>query len=367
MKYFIIAGEASGDLHGSRLVARLKELDKKAILKAWGGDLMASAGAEIIKHYRELAFMGFVEVLLNIRTILQNISLCKKQIQSFKPDAIVFIDYPGFNLRMVQWAKANGYRTFYYISPQLWAWKEGRVKHIKSSVDKLFTILPFENEFYKKHEVYPEFVGHPLLEIIKDFAPDEEVNQLLKNKKIVALLPGSRKQEISKMLPVFLRTAELFPEYTPVIAAAPSLPLEYYNEIIQTLNTKSDPIVIQSKTYTVLNQASLAWVSSGTATLETALFGVPQIVCYAGNKISYFIAKRLVKIKYISLVNLILDRPLIKELIQDEFTVANLAKETKLLNPQQIREEYRHLHDLLLPENTSYRVAQSIIESIKQS
>ena len=169
------------------------------------------------------------------------------------------------------------------------------------------------------------------------------------------------------MLPVFLRTAELFPEYTPVIAAAPSLPLEYYNEIIQTLNTKSDPIVIQSKTYTVLNQASLAWVSSGTATLETALFGVPQIVCYAGNKISYFIAKRLVKIKYISLVNLILDRPLIKELIQDEFTVANLAKETKLLNPQQIREEYRHLHDLLLPENTSYRVAQSIIESIKQS
>lgn len=367
MKYFIIVGEASGDLHGSRLVSALKELDQNADIKAWGGDLMSTAGADILKHYRELAFMGFVEVILNIRTILKNIRLCKRQIETYKPDGIIFIDYPGFNLRMVQWAKIKGYKTFYYISPQLWAWKEGRVKHIKSSVDKLFTILPFENNFYKKHEIYPEYVGHPLLEIIKDFKPDDEVFQQLKNKKVLALLPGSRKQEVAKMLPVFLKTAESFPEYTPVIAAAPSLPVEYYSSIIKSAGTSTLPIIIQSKTYSILNNASLAWVSSGTATLETALFGVPQIVCYAGNKISYLIAKRLVKVKYISLVNLILDKPLIKELIQDEFTSTNLEKETKSLNHQSLKVEYQYLHHLLLPENTSYRVAQSILKSVHQS
>jgi len=367
MNYFIIAGEASGDLHGSRLVARLKELDRDAAIKAWGGDLMSTAGADILKHYRELAFMGFVEVIFNILTILKNFTLCKKQIDTFKPDAIVFIDYPGFNLRMVQWAKSKGYKTYYYISPQLWAWKENRVKHIKSSVDKLFTILPFENDFYKKHDVYPQYVGHPLLEIINDFKPNDEVHQQLKNKNVLALLPGSRKQEVSRMLPVFLRTAELFPEYTPVIAAAPSLHVDFYSDIIKKTNSKSSPLVIASQTYSILSKASLAWVSSGTATLETALFGVPQVVCYAGNKISYLIARRLVKVKYISLVNLILDKPLIKELIQDEFTNINLEKESKSLNSQYIKKEYQHLHDLLLPENTSYRVAHSIIESIKKS
>lgn len=367
MKYFIIAGEASGDLHGSRLVARLKELDQAADIKAWGGDLMSAAGADILKHYRELAFMGFVEVIFNIRTILKNFKVCKNQIESFKPDAIIFIDYPGFNLRLVQWAKSRGFNTFYYISPQLWAWKENRVKHIKSSVDKLFTILPFENDFYKKHEVYPEFVGHPLLEIIKDFVPNEQVSQQLKNKQVLALLPGSRKQEVAKMLPVFLDTAGSFPEYTPVIAAAPSLPIGFYSEIIKASKSKSSPIIIQSQTYSILNAASLAWVSSGTATLETALFGVPQIVCYAGNKISYLIAKRLVKIKYISLVNLILDKPLLIELIQDEFNTVNLEKETKSLNFKYLKEEYQHLFELLLPDNASYKVAQSIIKSVLKS
>lgn len=367
MKYFIIAGEASGDLHGSRLVERLKELDQAADIKAWGGDLMSAAGADILKHYRELAFMGFVEVIFNIRTILKNFKVCKNQIESFKPDAIIFIDYPGFNLRLVQWAKSRGFNTFYYISPQLWAWKENRVKHIKSSVDKLFTILPFENDFYKKHEVYPEFVGHPLLEIIKDFVPNEQVSQQLKNKQVLALLPGSRKQEVAKMLPVFLDTTGSFPEYTPVIAAAPSLPIGFYSEIIKASKSKSSPIIIQSQTYSILNAASLAWVSSGTATLETALFGVPQIVCYAGNKISYLIAKRLVKIKYISLVNLILDKPLLIELIQDEFNTVNLEKETKSLNFKYLKEEYQHLFELLLPDNASYKVAQSIIKSVLKS
>lgn len=362
MKYFIIAGEASGDLHGSRLVARLKALDLNASIQAWGGDLMASAGAEIKKHYRELAFMGFVEVILNISTILKNFNTCKSQIESFHPDAILFIDYPGFNLRMATWAKKRGYKTYYYISPQLWAWKEGRVKHIKSSVDKLYTILPFENNFYLKHQVYPEYVGHPLLEIIKDFKPNSETLNKLKGKKVLALLPGSRKQEITRMLPIYAQALASMPDYTPVIAAAPSIPVSYYVEILKESPIK--PIIIQGETYSVLCKSSMAWVSSGTATLETALFGVPQVVCYTGNKLSYLIARRLVKVKYISLVNLILDKPVLKELIQDECTVENLVSTTNSLDSNEIKKEYATLHSLLLPDDASNRVASSIINQM---
>ena len=364
MKYFIIAGEASGDLHGSRLIARLLELDNKAVVQAWGGDLMSSAGADIKKHYRELAFMGFVEVILHIRTILKNFTICKSQIDAFKPDALIFIDYPGFNLRMTTWAKNQGYKTFYYISPQLWAWKEGRVKYIKSAVDKLYTILPFENAFYARHQVFPEYVGHPLLEIIKDFKPSEIVLSRLGGKKILALLPGSRKQEVSRMLPVYLSALSQMEDFTPVIAAAPSLPISYYEQIIKEVPSVITPILIQGQTYSILSIASLAWVSSGTATLETALFGVPQIVCYAGNKLSYLIARNLVKVKYISLVNLIIDKKVIEELIQDKFNVKNLVEHSRKLDSDKLKAEYKVLQKILLPDNASYRVAKSIIDQL---
>ncbi len=363
MKYFLIVGEASGDLHGSKLIRRLFELDKNALIQAWGGDLMSKEGATILKHYQELAFMGFAEVIANIGTIYKNFKICKSQILAFNPDAIIFVDYPGFNLRMAQWAKKADFKTFYYISPQLWAWKEGRVKHIKSSVDQLYTILPFENNFYKKYEVYPEYVGHPLLEAIAEFTPDTEISKQFLNKKILALLPGSRKQEISKMLPLYLKAAKNFPDYTPVIAAAPSLSMAFYESFLNKEESKS--VIFQGKTYSILAAASLAWVSSGTATLETALFGVPQIVCYTGNRLSYLIAKKLIKVKYISLVNLILDKPLLKELIQDEFTVSNLVAETNKLDSEKIKTEYFKLHDLLLPDNASFQVANSIISKLK--
>ena len=365
MKYYLIAGEASGDLHGARLVSQLIQQDPDAQIMAWGGDLMANAGAQIRKHYRELAFMGFVEVIQNIRTIYKNFDLCKKDILDFKPDALILIDYPGFNLRMASWAKAQNIKVFYYISPQLWAWKPDRANIIKSSVEKLYTILPFENEFYKKYDVYPEYVGHPLIETISHFQVDPTIEAQLKNKKILALLPGSRKQEITKILPIYLQTLASFPEYTAVIAAAPSQPLSLYENIIQQFK-EAKIIIIQNQTYSILKLASLAWVSSGTATLETALFGVPQVVCYTGNWLSYQIAKRLVSIKYISLVNLMLDKPLIPELIQQDFTKEKLTATTLSLSMANIKSEYQYLHELLLPDNASYRVAKSIISHLNQ-
>ncbi len=361
MKYYILAGEASGDLHGSHLIKALKQNDARAILYAWGGDKMQSAGALIRKHYRELAFMGFIEVIQNIGTILKNFNYCKKDIAEFKPDALILIDYPGFNLRMASWAKKNGYKVFYYISPQVWAWKADRVKIIRSSVDKMYTILPFENEWYSKYKVYPKFVGHPLLEELKSFVPDASLKNKYANKKIIALLPGSRKQEISKMLPVYLQAVKSFQDYTPVIAAAPSQSIGFYQSIIKEM----DIDIVQNKTYEILSIASLAWVSSGTATLETALFNVPQVVCYKGNSLSYYIARRLVNVQYISLVNLILERPVIPELIQFGFTAETLIKTTQELNLNQIKEDYSRLYHLLLPDNASEQVAHSIINEIQ--
>jgi lipid-A-disaccharide synthase len=366
MKYYLIAGEASGDLHGSRLVSQLKIQDPDAEIQAWGGDLMAEAGAQIKKHYRDLAFMGFTEVIQNIWTIYKNFGYCKKDILVFQPDALILIDYPGFNLRMATWAKSKGLRVFYYISPQLWAWKADRAYIIKKSVDQLYTILPFENEFYKSYEVYPEYVGHPLLETVHDFKPNPEVAAALKNKNVLALLPGSRKQEIVRMLPVYLKTLSCFPEFTAVIAAAPSQPISLYQDIINQCKSKN-AIIFQNQTYSILNLASMAWVSSGTATLETALFGVPQVVCYTGNALSYQIARRLVKVKYISLVNLILDKPLIPELIQHNFTEETLIQTTKKLSIDHIKTEYQKLYQLLLPDNASYLVAHSIIHRITKT
>jgi lipid-A-disaccharide synthase len=267
---------------------------------------------------------------------------------------------------MTKWAHRQGYTNFYYISPQLWAWKENRVRYIKNYISTLYTILPFETDFYKNHGINPEYVGHPLLEAVEEFKADEEILARIRPYKVMALLPGSRKQEISTMLPIFLEAARSFPDYTPVVAAAPSLPLGFYHEIIDRYAQGQKVLVIENKTYTILSYASLGWVSSGTATLETALFGVPQIVCYKGNAISYSIAKRLVKIPYISLVNLILNKPLLKELIQDQLTADNLVAETKNLDKNSLQNEYKGLRSRLLPSNASERVAQSILKSLEK-
>lgn len=326
MKYYIIAGEASGDLHGSNLIKALKLEDPEAEIRCWGGDLMQQAGGNLVKHYKEMAFMGFLEVLLNLTSIFKNIAFCKEDIAIFRPDIIVFIDYSGFNLRIAKWAKEKGFKTNYYISPQLWASREGRIEKIKRDIDSMHVILPFEKAFYEEKHGYPvNFVGHPLLDAIANRAAINEINfrernQLDANKPIIALLPGSRKQEIQKMLSVMLSLIEYFPDYEFVIAGAPSLDPEFYERYLSHKNVK----YIQNKTYDLLSIATAALVTSGTATLETALFKVPQVVCYRANWISYQIAKRIITLDYISLVNLIMKKEVVTELIQDELTKNNL-------------------------------------------
>jgi lipid-A-disaccharide synthase len=334
MKYYIIAGEASGDLHGANLMKGLYKEDPNAEIRFWGGDLMQNVGGKMVKHYRELAFMGFLEVILNLKTILSNIKICKKDIEQFSPDAIVFIDYPGFNMRIATWAKERNIPTHYYISPQIWAWKESRIKAIKRDVDFMYVILPFEKEFYEnKHNFPVTFVGHPLIDAIADrkdisiaaFRKEHELSE----KPIIALLPGSRKQEITKMLEIMLSVVSDFPEYEFVIAGAPSQEFEFYEPFLNQQNIK----FISNKTYDLLSVSHAALVTSGTATLETALFKVPEVVCYKGSWVSYQIAKRIITLKYISLVNLIMDKEVVKELIQDEFNAKNLKMElTKILD-----------------------------------
>lgn len=328
-KIFVISGEASGDLHGSNLV---KELLKQSDLEihGWGGDLMGQAGVKILKHYKELAFMGFWEVITNIRTITKNFKLCKSQIDDFKPDAVVFIDYPGFNLRMAKYCKQKGIKTLYYISPQVWAWKRNRVKKIKEFVDKMYVILPFEKPFYDKFNYSVEFVGHPLIDAIESFKIKAKTQEsfvsehdLNPNKPIIALLPGSRNQEIKIKLPLMLSVVNDYPDYQFVIAGAPSKEAEFYDEFLQGSNIK----LVVNDTYNLLNNAHAALVTSGTATLETALFKVPQVVCYKGSSLSYHIAKRVIKVNYISLVNLIEDKEVVKELIQGELNKDNIKIE----------------------------------------
>lgn len=342
MKYYIIAGEASGDLHGSNLMKALLKEDVSAEFRFWGGDLMQNVSDTLVKHYKELAFMGFLEVLLNLRTIAKNLSFCKKDIGAFKPDVIVFIDYPGFNLRIAKWAKQKGFKTHYYISPQIWAWKENRIKAIKRDVDKMYVILPFEKKFYEDKHNYPvEFVGHPLIDAIADriqmdeyeFRAQHELNE----KPIIALLPGSRKQEIKKMLSVMLSVINKFPKYQFVIAGAPSQDFSFYQQFM----VKQNVHFVSNKTYDLLSVSSAAMVTSGTATLETALFKVPEVVCYKGSWLSYQIGKRLVKhIKYISLVNLIMDKQVVTELIQDDFNTKRLTKELRLILDDYERTKY---------------------------
>ncbi|HWB90263.1 MAG TPA: hypothetical protein VG605_00360 [Puia sp.] len=404
MKYYIIAGEASGDLHGSNLIKELKKQDPQTEVRCWGGDLMEAAGGKLVKHYKDLAIMGFAEVLMNLRTIFRNLDFAKKDILAYDPDALILIDYPGMNMRIAKWARqqqaattATHFKIIYYISPQVWAWKEGRVKQIRENVDKMLVILPFEKDFYKKWNYEVEYVGHPLVEVIDgvripahpttgsshsattpdsgltarpshsattpDSAPPSQFS-----KPVIALLPGSRKQEIQKKLPVMLKVSEFFPDYQFVVAQAPGLDEDFYQQILAPYPHLA---AVRNQTYSLLLTARAACVTSGTATLETALFGVPEVVCYKGSPISYQIARRLIRVKYISLVNLIMDKLVVKELIQDELTPENLRHELNdlLHNPerqQQLAADYRRLKELLSQGgHASANAARSILEFLR--
>ncbi|OUR94495.1 lipid-A-disaccharide synthase [Flavobacteriales bacterium 34_180_T64] len=371
MKYYIIAGEASGDLHGSNLMKALQRLDVNAEFRFWGGDLMQQVGGTLVKHYRDLAFMGFAEVLMNIRTITKNLSFCREDIETYHPDTIIFIDYPGFNLRIAKWAKQKGFQTQYYISPQIWAWKENRIKDIKHDIDKMYVILPFEKEFYEDKHQYPvAFVGHPLIDAISDRPQvseyDFRAKHGLTDKPIIALLPGSRKQEIKKMLSIMLSVVNDFKAYQFVIAGAPSQELSFYNTFIKNSNVS----FVSNETYDLLSVSTAALVTSGTATLETALFKVPQVVCYKGSWVSYQIGKRLVKLDYISLVNLIMNAEVVTELIQNKFNKNTLKKELQniLDDAERIKFfiNYYELEKKLGGKGASEKTAKLIIESVKQ-
>jgi lipid-A-disaccharide synthase len=329
MRYYLVAGEASGDLHGSNLMKALKERDGQAAFRYFGGDLMQAEGGELVKHYADMAFMGFVEVVFNLRTILKNMKTCKNDILVWQPDVLVLIDFPGFNLKIAEFAKANGILVCYYISPKVWAWNQKRVLKIKRVVDHMFCILPFEVDFYKSWDMKVDYVGNPLLDAVSAFDPDKEfiVNHKLPNKPIVALLPGSRKQEINYLLPDMLAVAKEFTDYQFVIAGAPSFNIGFYEQYMGGSNV---PVLFNS-TYDLLKNAKAAIVASGTATLETSLFHVPQMVVYKGNSITIGIARALIKIRFISLVNLIMDRLVVKELIQGDYTVETASAELNLL------------------------------------
>ena len=370
MKYYIIAGEASGDLHGSNLIKELKKQDASIEIRCWGGDKMQKAGGDLVKHYSELAFMGFAEVFMNLRTIFRNLAFCKEDILQYNPDALILIDYPGFNLRIAKWAKLayrsgrqQGLKIIYYISPQVWAWKENRVKSMKQCIDKMLVILPFEKDYYKnKWDWDVEYVGHPLIEVIENHKM-LDFHTPLSDKSIIALLPGSRKQEILKKLPIMLEVSKSFPAYQFIVAKAPGASEEFYNELLKDYSNVS---YVTNKTYDLLMQSKAALVTSGTATLETALFKVPEVVCYKGSYLSYQIGKRLINIKYISLVNLIMDKLVVKELIQNNFTVNAVKKELQELLTNEIRKEelqkdYAALTQILSEGGNASQKAATII------
>ena len=370
MKYYIIAGEASGDLHGSNLMKALYKEDSKADIRFWGGDLMQKVDGTLVKHYRELAFMGFAEVVMNLKTILNNIKICKADIEQFNPDVIIFIDYPGFNMRIAKWAKVKGIKTHYYIAPQIWAWKENRIKEVKRDFDKLFVILPFEKDFFEvKHQFPVEFVGHPLIDAIHNRVKTDELSfrkdNNLDEKPIIAILPGSRKQEILKMLSVMLSIVSDFPSYQFVIAGAPSQEYNFYKQFLTNKNVK----FVANKTYDLLSFATAALVTSGTATLETALFKVPEVVCYKGSWASYQIAKRIITLKYISLVNLIMDEEVVTELIQEKCNTKNLKEALlKLLDSNHrkiLLKKYDSLESKLGGIGASEKTAKLILADLK--
>ena len=364
MKYYIIAGEASGDLYGSKLIDEIFSIDKKAEIRFWGGDNMIKSGGYNVKHIKELAFMGFYEVLKNITTIIRNISFCKNDIKEFNPDKIIYIDYPGFNLKICKWAKNNGYKNFFYISPQIWAWKENRIKTIKNNIDKLFVIFPFEKEYYReKHNMEVEFYGHPLIEKIGDFSSSKDFlkkNNITKERDIITLLPGSRSQEINSMLPIFLTLKKHYLNFEFIVAGVKNV-----NESVYQPALDLDVKVIYNQTYDLLSHSKIAIVTSGTASLECALFNVPQIVCYKTSSLSYFIGKSFVNISFISLVNIILKKGIVKELVQNELTEKKLVHElSNILSENKISDilnEYSKIYSMLSIEGTSKKIATSII------
>jgi lipid-A-disaccharide synthase len=360
MRYYLIAGEASGDLHGSNLMGALRALDREANMRCWGGEKMEAAGGSLAMHYRQLAFMGFAEVVANLPTILRNMAFCKTDITAFSPDVLVLIDYPGFNIRIAKWAKQHGYKVVYYISPQVWAWKANRVHLLKRCIDLMMVILPFEKAYYEKNWQWNvHYVGHPLAAVIANYQP----KALAYTRPVVAVLPGSRRQEIAAKLPEMLKVAAQFTDYQFVVAKVPSIDDAFYARFLAPYTNVA---VVQASTYDLLNTAKAAIVTSGTATLETALFGVPQVVCYKGSAISYHIAKRVLTIKYICLVNLLLDKMVVKELIQHEMTAGNISTELHLMlhnndHRQSIVTDYAQLKTLLLADGDASQNAAQLL------
>ncbi len=364
-KIYIISGEASGDLHAANLVSELKKQNNSLEFRAWGGDRLRNEGVIIDKDIKELAFMGFLEVLMNIRTIFKNIRSCKENLLNFKPDLLILVDYPGFNLRIAKWAKSNGICVYYYISPQIWAWKESRIHQIKKTVERMYCILPFEKDFYMKHSLNVSYLGHPLLDEVNKFKILNNNSLELENKRpILAILPGSRKQEIERKLPLMIAASSQFPEYTVIVACAPNLDLAYYEKF-----KTQEVLFVKNQTYNLLQNAELAIVTSGTATLEAALFKVPQVVCYKSSFISFWIAKKLIKIKFISLVNLIANKEIVRELIQKDCTSSKIAGELiKIKKGEkkaiQMNKDYTDLIELLGNEGASSRVAEDMLKNL---
>ncbi len=371
MRYYVVAGEASGDLHASNLLKAIREEDPEAQFRGCGGDLMRQAGAELLLHYKEMAFMGFWEVLVHLRTVLGNIKRCKKDILAWKPDVLVLVDYPGFNLRIAEFAKKCGLKVVYYISPQIWAWKKGRIKQIKRDVDEMMVILPFEKAFYAKQGMDVHYVGHPLLDAVSRDLPERpdvqrfRENNGLDGRDIIALLPGSRRQEVSALLPQMLHMVELFPQYQFVVSTVSWLPKDLYNKYINGIGVAR----VCDQTYPLLANAKAAVVASGTATLETAMIGTPQVVCYAGSELSYLIAKHLISgINYISLPNLIMDAPVVTELIQHDYNTERLEKELRLITEDvehvaAMKTQYRELYDRLGNGSASRKAAKVVVRA----
>jgi lipid-A-disaccharide synthase len=369
MKYYIIAGERSGDLHASNLIKSIRQEDAAAQVRAWGGDMMQQAGATLVKHYKDLAFMGFWEVAKNLPTIMGFIKECQRDIMANKPDVLVLVDYAGFNMRIAKFAKKQGIKVFYYISPKVWAWNQSRALKIKENVDHLFVIFPFEVEFFKGYEYDVDYVGNPLLDAVASFVPNPLFRQEnnIPDKPIIALLPGSRKQEVEQMLEVMLGVVTQFPEHQFVIAAIRNLPESFYEPFSRVPHVS----IVYEQTYDLLANAEAALVTSGTATLETALFEVPQVVCYKTGAVSYMIARALIQIEYISLVNLIAGKEVVKELIQQNFNVPALAYELKkILKGADLREEqlddYRRIKMLMGEAGASERTARLMVNYLKQ-
>lgn len=365
MKYYLIAGERSGDLHGANLMRGIRQHDSDAQFRAWGGDLMHAQGATLVTHYTDMAFMGFLEVAKNLFTILGFLKKCKKDILDYQPDTLILIDYPGFNLRMAAFAKKQGIKVCYYISPKVWAWNQKRAWQIKASVDRMFVIFPFEVDFYRKYGYVVTYVGNPLMDAIVSFIPDSDFLEKnnLENKKIIALLPGSRQQEVSGMLDTMLSVKESFPEYEFVVAGVNSLPASLYGKYQDLPNVT----VIFEATYDLLSVAEAALVASGTATLETALFSLPEVVCYRTSGVSYAIAKRLIKVPFISLVNLIMEKEAVKELIQDDFSQEKLTSELQAILPggekrKTLETDYKILQEKVGKSGASHRAGAEIFE-----